>query len=516
MVWVYQHIDPDTGSVSMWEEDAMGNLRPFAPRAATGARLSAEDATALEGAGLPAVINNPKKDPGVFKRYTDVAPGVTFVPIGSEQSGRFYVSSSPAGRPLDIGNVVYPFNPYGNQATGGVNTQAPLGVANVGSARRTPIFTGVDPVTQQRIWDISTSTQQPMSPGAFGAPGQVPPTAQPGAPQPPPGASPAGGDVDPAVVDEIYKRLEGLDLKGAALRLMSPGSFQPAPAGATPGGAVAAPTAPPQPAPQAPPGGQLPAPGVNVSPNAKDPAAINREAKTMLAVRPAAAMLFGSPENPYLESLQSFAPLMDKADSRERVGTALRVILENLGRVEARGGADLAFSLLGGGVHVGGGELGGIVKNLLGIPQYLAKTETKVIEDVVEKMDKFPEEKRWLGRLIAAYGTIVGIRAITSASGLQFSADLMGKEIPVPGGTGVNSSRDYYNKLAQLAEELDRAISPMGTVPQEEKIFHRRNAIALAAKGRGYEVLPAKDGSGRLAIQREDGRWYDETGKPYL
>src|SRR5206468_7861210 len=117
-------------------------------------------------------------------------------------------------------------------------------------------------------------------------------------------------------------------------------------------------------------------------------------------------------------------------------------------------------------------------------------------------------EKRWLARMFAAYGTVVGFRRFTSGGAYQFSTQAMEREIPIPGATGVNDSKSYYNKLSQLMEEPAAAMGKMFSVSPQEKDFYNKAAIRLAIKGRAEQVMNYKGGK----IYGLEGHWYDDEG----
>jgi hypothetical protein len=289
------------------------------------------------------------------------------------------------------------------------------------------------------------------------------------------------------------------DRPGAIQSLMAGGIGQPS----GPGGVAAAPV-PPQTAPVTPP----------AAPPQREPiyqpALYNHELDIMRSLTPATEMMVGSPQNPMFESLESFGRMMDDPLSRQRVGAAFRTILEGLTRVDQKNVA-ASLGVLGTGISLG--NLTGIAANYLGIPAAQAQSETTAMENALKDLN--PREKRWLGRLIASYGTIVGYRKITSQGAYQFSTQAMEREVPVPGMAGGNDSRSYYNQLASLLAEPSADMEYMKTdaVSPETKQFYRDAATRLTMKGRADLQKTDKD-TGK-SYYRVDGRWYGEDGKPY-
>jgi hypothetical protein len=265
--------------------------------------------------------------------------------------------------------------------------------------------------------------------------------------------------------------------------------------------------------PSPPPGSvALPAPGqgqrpgtVQSPPGSVDRSVFNREQNKMQALRPAISMLIGSPENPSWKPLSSFASLYDDPKTRQVVGDAFRVIVQQLGNIESREGPKAALGFLG--TSISPGSIPDIVSTYLGLPQLHAAAETTAIEQAMAPLSE--PQKQLLTRLIGAYGTVVGFRAVTSGSSLQFSTSLMEKELPVPGVGGVNDSKGFYDKIATLINEPMVTVSHYFSVPQGEKDFYQKAAQLLTIKG-GWEQR-RQDAQGNY-IYGSNGHWYNENG----
>lgn len=286
---------------------------------------------------------------------------------------------------------------------------------------------------------------------------------------------------------------------------------------ALPLGATVAPSAPPA-APEGQGTAPMPPPGVSslqqptpprTTPQrvgAITPGAQRFNQQTLQSVRPAAQILYGDSRNPDFESLQDFATIADDPRRRDLVGQAAKTIIQKMGRT---GTMDPEVGLRAFGASANTGGILKVLTNYLGLPGAQAASETKVVEDSLKQLT--PKEIRMLGRIMAAYGTIVGLRRITSGGAYQFSTEAMEREVPIPGMTGVNSSQSYYNKLAQLGEELTAGTREIPREMVPEYPFWERNTAYLNAKGRGWPIN--KNKAGDYAFQHEDGQWYDQHGQ---
>lgn len=177
----------------------------------------------------------------------------------------------------------------------------------------------------------------------------------------------------------------------------------------------------------------------------------NTQSKKATALKAAGAQIFGDPSDPNSRGLAYYAPLMDDAGARERVGTAARMVIQDLASADSKGGG-IGASLLGTGASLHGGDLWGAIKNWSGATEAIGKQQAAATDAAIAKLK--PEEKDMLNAIMASYGTIMGLRSITSAGAYKFSAEAMEREIPVPGRAGVVDSRSYKDKMARLAQEM--------------------------------------------------------------
>jgi hypothetical protein len=225
------------------------------------------------------------------------------------------------------------------------------------------------------------------------------------------------------------------------------------------------------------------APGVQSRevPGAMQSSERNNQLQIARPVRAAAVQIFGDPANPDVESLESFAKLADSAQSRARVGTAARMIINDLTAADKAGG--VAASILGTGASVGGGSVWGALKNWTGFTSVVSSQQAKATDAAVQALT--PEEGRFLNQIMAAYGTVVGLRSLTRGGAYKFSVDSMERELPIPGISDVSNSTIYYNKLAKIANEIVEGTKGISTTVLPEQEQYRAAAARLNALGQG-------------------------------
>jgi hypothetical protein len=201
------------------------------------------------------------------------------------------------------------------------------------------------------------------------------------------------------------------------------------------------------------------------------------------AVRGAATQIFGDPENPSFKPLSSYADIVDDPASRDRVASAWNLIRANMDRA---------------GVEGSHGDLITLMKNYVGTPGAVAESEVAKMQGTLDALK--PREAEMLNRLFSTYGTINGLRSITKASAAKFSARNMEQEVPIP-GMNVRNSKQFYDKLATLAEEVNTGWKgvPDMMLSRGEREFDQRAQQDLAdlasgkkrsSKGRGQTPPP--------------------------
>lgn len=334
--------------------------------------------------------------------------------------------------------------------------QVPLGQANLGTTGTTEVpFTNARTGKTELVPTKRTTTPNTAAPATISTPGLKPPPARSGS---------------------------------------------PAESAATPESAIV----PPQTQPQG-----------RVLEDLMKPADLNAQRKFIAPIKSAAVQIFGDPANPDFRSLESFAKLADDPAAIRRIGKAGQLIINDMLDVE-KGGGGVGAAALGQALSLHGGDIWTALKNTTGITNWVASTKVKATQDAVNALT--PEELAYLNRAIAAYGTVVGLRSATGASGLQFSAKNMEKELPLLGLTDVVNSKSFYNKASSLAEEVVRAIRDNGINPalMPDRAFYEEAATRLsklsktgAVSGAGPTPPPAR--SGAPATRVVGGVTYYET-----
>ncbi|MGH7184508.1 MAG: hypothetical protein ACREJN_21390 [Nitrospiraceae bacterium] len=267
----------------------------------------------------------------------------------------------------------------------------------------------------------------------------------------------------------------------------------------------------------------LPAPpqsaAPRVLPNTLPQAEFNNQQQIARPVRAAAVQLFGNPDNPDQESLETFAHLADDPKSRARIGTAARLVINDLAAADKSGG--VGASLLGTGVSASGG-LWGALKNWSGLTAAVGEQQAAATDRAVQALT--PEEARALNQIMAAYGTVVGLRSLTRGGAYKFSTDSMERELPIPGISDVSSSTTYYNKLAKIANEVVEGTKGVSDAVLPEKAQYIEAARRLNLLGQGKNpnagLTPPPSRSSAAAVDNANapaGYPFSVTvnGKPY-
>lgn len=190
----------------------------------------------------------------------------------------------------------------------------------------------------------------------------------------------------------------------------------------------------------------------------------NQTTQRIIPVREAATQILGDPTQPNLKSLKDFAYLADDPEAKKRVANALRLTFDGLEQQEKAAGS-----------------LTSLLKNYSGVPQALVASQTAVMQDVLGKLT--PDELEAYNAAMSSYGALIGLRSLTKASAAQFSVSALERELPLPGINSMNS-KQYYNQLSRLAEEVysgSRSIP----FPPEEKAYYKKQVDELQGLAKG-------------------------------
>lgn len=208
----------------------------------------------------------------------------------------------------------------------------------------------------------------------------------------------------------------------------------------------------------------LPAPTQPAKPAATQPAAtpvgrampgvpagqVNAIQQRATPVRIATTQIFGDPANPTLKGLADYADLANDKESAKRIGTAVRLARSAMLDAEKQGGHVGATM---GPVDVGTGGLGQWATTAMGIPVKLTESQNNAMQDALRKMN--PREREAFNAIMATYGTVAGLRALTKAGVAQANMANIEQEIPLI-GFNTTSKADFVDKLKRLGEEIQQ------------------------------------------------------------
>ena len=169
------------------------------------------------------------------------------------------------------------------------------------------------------------------------------------------------------------------------------------------------------------------------------------------SIEVASHQLWGDPDNPTFRPLSSYANLADDKGAQQRIGQALRMVLD--------AGGDSGAEHLGasaGPVSFSAGNLGTTLSYKLGIPQAAADEKAKALRTIFEQMK--PEEVDYFNALMNAIPTVTGFRKLTSGGAFRWSQQGLERELPMIGLSGVTSSATFKKKMQALGDEPLTAI----------------------------------------------------------
>jgi hypothetical protein len=194
---------------------------------------------------------------------------------------------------------------------------------------------------------------------------------------------------------------------------------------------------------------------------AMTPGMYNTQTTRAIPVREAATQVFGDPTQPKLKSLKDYAPLADNAQSRAKLAAALNLTFDELDKKEKEAGSLLT-----------------LIERYGGVPQALAESKAAVTGDAIKSLS--PQERDAYDAIMSTYGAVVGLRSLTKASAAQFSVKKLEQELPLP-GINSTSSRQYYDQLSRLAEQVYNGTRTLGdaVMPKEEKEFYKKQVGEL-------------------------------------
>lgn len=451
---IMDRYNPDTGAMET-QEFVAGNPRAsYAPR--MGEAITAGAARAYRNAGLFSFKNAAGEDIDLDKLIQASPEGEDTI-LRNKGEDR-YDPESPRRQRVTADNIVGFISPYAPRP---ITPDNAVGVAVPEKQSTTPRAAGVDAYGRQLFLPLTTRTTVATN---LMAPPPAPPPGLNAAPTP-------AAAVTPVPQSTVTPQLPS-----------PPPPKKPTPAAQ-------------QTAPQ-PQGNARPAADRNGQPFIVDgqpfivgglnPFSQRQQSQIMLAVKPAAQILYGDPDHPDFESLSAFGDIADNREAADRVGRAVRTILNQVADVNTDAPPALVGKLMGD-------TLAKMASNYLGITKGATSSEVAAMHQALDPLGA--REGRMVARIMAAYGTIVGLRRFTGGSALEFATQIMEKELPIPGVAGVTDSRTYYSKLAQLAEEITAATSQLAPEMVPLAPFYGRQAKVLNQLGLGYGVAEQPDGT---------------------
>jgi hypothetical protein len=183
--------------------------------------------------------------------------------------------------------------------------------------------------------------------------------------------------------------------------------------------------------------------------------------------------IFGDPGNPSLQSLNRFSDLADDPKSRERLGRAWNLIVDSTGLAEEEKTHGATLTL---------------IQAYFNVPQRISAAYARVRQDVQKELT--PRELEALDAEITAYSSVVGARALTSASSAMFSVKALERDVPIIGNTATSSGQ-FRDKLTRLGELYNIGLDSVSDqmIPREEKEFYRSQMGIVTG---GKKAAPAK------------------------
>ena len=150
--------------------------------------------------------------------------------------------------------------------------------------------------------------------------------------------------------------------------------------------------------------------------------------------------LFGDPTKPGVKSMVDFADLADDPHAQQVLGTAFKLLDQEMGDISQPG----MIATLG---------------SAMGWAGFKAKTEAGVQQEA--GTDMTPEEKEYFDTAIASMADIIGSRAATGQSPARFSVKAMQNELPMIGTSSVTDSNSYKTKMNTIARQIEVGLNGM-------------------------------------------------------
>lgn len=192
-----------------------------------------------------------------------------------------------------------------------------------------------------------------------------------------------------------------------------------------------------------------------------------------IPLREAYTQILGSPDHPDLGSLKDFAAIADDPVRRTRLNAAVKATFDPIELQEKTHGGILNYISLVGG-----------------LPQAINQAQSGANAEIIQKnLGDDQELQHAYNSIMTAYSNIVGLRAFTKASAAEFSVKQIENELAIPGGNSF-SSKDYYDKMAKLALNLENVSRKTPTMSPEERKYITDQVDNLVRLSKGTAIKP--------------------------
>lgn len=196
------------------------------------------------------------------------------------------------------------------------------------------------------------------------------------------------------------------------------------------------------------------------------------QGKAYSAVMDPYRQIFGDPDVPGIPPISRYASLADNPEASSRIGTAVKLAMTGLDEVSDKGGGLLQM-----------------FRNLGGLPSLETSANVDAINKAVKELT--PLESEAYDRQMQMIGTLVGLRAITSASAAQGSVRTIMNEAPMF-GINVSNSKEFNRRLAGFAQQMYTASAKSPVFSTADRNMFKAEAQHMAQLGYGALNPPPK------------------------
>lgn len=208
--------------------------------------------------------------------------------------------------------------------------------------------------------------------------------------------------------------------------------------------------------------------------------------------------LYGDPQNPQVKSMADFADLANDPHAQKTLGTAFRLLDQQMGEISNPG----ILATLG---------------NAAGWGNFRAQVEAGVQQKAGSAMT--PREKEYFNTAIASMADIIGARAATGQSPARFSVQFMENELPLIGSSSVTDKNSYVTKMDTIGRQIKVGLNAMpdnkralSYLDNRQKQLAKQGPVSKDAPS--MNPRPANVPEGYVLRDGPKGRgWYAPTAK---